>query len=84
MINYQLETLLSSKLYGSVILISFRNFRTELAFQSSELREKFSKEELASNSIKVEVQGPSKFEGIPGRKERLSIIQVDNLIIVNC
>ena len=84
MINHQIETLLSSKLYGQVILINFRNLRTELSFQSQELREKFSYESLSQSCIKVDMKGPSKIAGLPGRPEKVNIIHADNLIIIDC
>ena len=53
LINYQVETLLQSNLYGAVILVSFRNFAQEMRFQNGELSEKFA--EIAKNTLKIEV-----------------------------
>lgn len=37
LINHQIETLLQSKLYGAVILFSFRNFSRDVRFTNPEL-----------------------------------------------
>ena len=81
LINHQIETLLQSKLYGAVILISFRNFTQEMKFQNDEMSNRFA--ELSKNTLKVEVQGPSLIKGVPGRKERLTVCHLDNLILIN-
>ena len=83
MINHQLETLLSSKLYGPVILLSFRNYARDVRFVNADFKAKFALANLAKNKVTVEVAGPSLMKGVPGRKERLSVCQVDNLIFVN-
>ena len=51
LINYQLETLLQSKLYGPVILLSFRSYDREVRYISQELQTKFSKSALAKNLL---------------------------------
>ena len=33
--------------------------------------------------MKIEVEGPPLMKGLPGRKERLTICKVDNLILLN-
>ena len=73
--------MLQSKLYGAVILVSFRNFAQEMRFQNEELTTRFA--DLKKNTLKVEVQGPSVIKGVPGRKERLTVCHLDNLIMLN-
>ena len=84
LINHQVETLLQSKLYGPVILLSFREFSRDVRFVSQELAERFSAENMARNTIKVEVAaGPPLMAGLPPRKERVNVCHVENLILVN-
>ena len=52
-----------------------------MRFQNDELTTRFA--ELKKNTLKVEVQGPSVIKGVPGRKERLTVCHLDNLIMVN-
>jgi len=85
-INYQIETLLSSKLYGAVIVISFRNYEQELRFDKQEFQTKFSGRALAQNLEKIEVSGaPVIHKGftLPGKKEKISVCHIDNFILVN-
>ena len=88
LINNQIETLLLSKLYGTVILLSFRNFSQHLKFESEELNLKFSKVVLQANTIKVEIEGPPiVIPGVdakmPGKRERFTVCHLDNLVLVN-
>ena len=53
LINHQMETLLQSKLYGAVVLLSFRNFDTDMQFRASDLSDKFA--DIKKSPIKVEV-----------------------------
>ena len=81
LINHQIETLLQSKLYGAVVLLSFRNIDSDLQFRAQDLSEKFAA--IKKSPIKVEVQCPSTIKGVPGRKERLTVFHKENLILVN-
>lgn len=83
LINHQIETLVQSRLYGPVILLSFRNYARDMRFSNQELQTKFDMANMARNTIKVEVEGPPLMKGLPGRKEKLSVCKVDNLILLN-
>ena len=56
-----------------------------MRFNNGELQTKFDKANLASNTLKIEVQGPppANMPSLPGRKERLTVCHVDNLILLN-
>jgi hypothetical protein len=47
LINHQIETLLQSKLYGQVILLSFRKYGQDLRFENEELSTKYSETVLS-------------------------------------
>ena len=83
LINYQLETLLQSKLYGPVILFSFRSYERDVRYISQDLQTKFSKGNLAKNLLTIEVEGAPMAPGLPGRKERVKVCHCDNLIMLN-
>jgi len=44
---------------------------------------KFDHTQMSKNMLKIEVEGPPIAPGLPGRKERLAVCHVDNLILVN-
>ena len=78
-INQHIEIMASSKLYGDVILLSFRPV-TELAFPRDETKLQGLQES------KIAVQGPKKvINGIslPGRKENLKCLKADNLTVID-
>lgn len=53
---------MQSKLYGTVILLSFRNTRKDLKFEAAELNAKAAA--LPKSTIQVELEGPK--VAIPG------------------
>lgn len=85
MINFQIEQLLASKLYGSVIVVSFRN-PNDLKFDNPETQSKFSNLRQATFPIelvgpKVQIPGTDQF--MPGKRERFQAMNVENLIVLN-
>ena len=74
---------MQSKLYGHVVLFSFRNYARDVRFVNCELATKLAPEALARSTIKVEVEGPPLMKGVPGRKECVPVCHLDNLIVVN-
>ena len=79
--NYQIETMLLSKLYGCVLVLGFRP-RTE--FRLAELAPKFAK--LWESAETIEVAGtPQVIKGIalPARKEKLTIYRLENLVYID-
>lgn len=81
LVNYQIETMLSSKLYGCVLVLGFRP-RTE--FRLVELASKFAK--LWESAETIEVAGiPQVIKGIklPARKEKLTIYRLENLVYID-
>ena len=55
LINHQIETLLQSRLYGPVILLSFRNYARDVRFVNPELQAKFSTENMVRSTVQIEV-----------------------------
>ena len=65
-------------------MLSFRDFGRDVHFLNEELKTKFSYANLAKSTIKVEVTcGPPLMPGLPGKKERLTVCKLDNLIVLN-
>ena len=62
--NYQIEQILTSTLFGTVILLNFRNLNQDLKFENSELSTKYSYANLLKTTITIELEGPK--VAIPG------------------